>query len=416
MKLKKAAILLFLSFLLPIFFTPIVAQPAYVVGQSILLYATMLDDLGNSISGVVLQFEDLTDGVYIGSDETDARGTACVMWDTSSASPGLHTIHVWNAENKDLYVEESHAYIQLKILAPATISYYIQAPSVVKPMEKFVVVVTISNLGEANVEDVVVTLGNQDHKLGTIKGGESTETSFTFIAPEHSGNHTIQGSVCGKEESTGKFVQENFQVTYRVKMEGFGISISAPSTVEENEQFDFSITLNNLGEDDLKIDVQVVLSGAEPTNFSKTLKVPSKRSKRIDLSAIAGTDDVITITAKATSAGLRESDRVSIKVLHMSKRQSSPSALRPTLTPSQTKNPSLPPVTTQIPSWSPNPSEEPLSSAPQATPPLEETISERTESKPEPTEKPASFIVMLAVASVLVMFSFVRKIWRVEEP
>ena len=400
--------------LLPLLLLAVTAQPApaYVKGQRILLSAQILDELGNPIPGIALHFEDETDNVYLGHAHTDASGIASVIWDTSSTSTGLHTIHVWNAEHQDLYVEESHSYLQLYIMAPAILSYSVQAPGAVKPGESFTVVVTVENLGEAGINDVVVSLGGKSHDLGSIEGGDRSKTSFNFIAPRTPGEYGIQGSIHGREQGTGYPLQESFQVDYRVKVEGFGISIITPSRVGENEHFDFSIRLSNIGEDSLEIDVEVTLIGATPTGFSQTVRVPSGGSKTLEFSATAGMGDFIVITATGTYGSLQESDQVNIAILHPSKLTPS---LTPTSKPSQT-NPPSPPTATQSPSSTPCPSKRPLSPqlTPKKTPQVEEPVHEPP--SPTPSIGESFSLDIIITGAILILFSFLRRIWKVEQP
>ncbi|GEM_PF-2278373 len=425
MSLRKAILCLLLLFLL-LCFSPASAasKQTYIRGQSVLLIARIQDDLNNPIPGVRLQFEDQTDNVYLGDNITDASGVASIMWNTSSSSLGPHVIHVWNIEHQDLYVEESHAYLEVHIITPAELSFSVQSPGAVKPGERFVITVIVENLGEASIKDVIVTLGDQRHNIGTIDGGGNSKTSFGLIAPEAAGNYIVQGSIRGEEEGTGKVLQKSFKVSYRVKIEGFGISISAPSNVEENENFDFLVMLNNIGEDSLKIDVEVVLSGAAPKNFHRTVTLPPGESKAIYFSAKAGTGDLLTITATGTAGNLRESDQVSINVLHppqlLAPSQPPSPALLPSQTPAPLQSPeprSLPPITTENPPVSTTPSKTsiPSETSPRTTPEAKESIPE----SPPPTHvigerKPYSLNTVVTIALVILLF--IRRIWKVEEP
>ena len=385
------------------------AEPTYVKGQPVILSALAMDELGYPISNITLHFEDQTDGVYLGYDITNADGKASMIWDTSTASPGVHVIHVWNAEQKIWYVEESHAYLTLLIMAPAALSYHIQAPGAVRPRESFVVMITVENLGEASINDVVVVLGDQNYSLGSIEGGSRSQTSFNLIAPENAGEYAIQGMVYGKEEGTGRLLKESFLVKYRVKVEGFGVSISAPSNVEENEQFNFSVILNNLGEDSLKINLEVLLSGADPSSFFQVVDILPKESKTLGFSATAGKGDLITIIATGTAGDFQESDQVSITILHHPEPIYSPV---PSIGPTPTAHPPLtdtPPQSTQNLSLTPLP----FPSSPQENP--EEPMKEPPTIPPSIIEE-KHFLVGIIAFSILLLFTLVRKIWRVEEP
>ena len=178
---------------------------------------------------------------------------------------------------------------------------------------------------------------------------------------------------------------------------------------------------DNIGEDDLKINVKVTLRGANPKSFFRTVKVPSKRSKSLSFSATAGTGNSINITAIATSDNIQESDQVTIRILHLPKPHKPSQILTPSptpsLQPSQTETPSMPPVSTQTPSSNLNPSESPSpSTTPKPTPSLEEERPETVKTTPGLIKETPSIVVMLAAVSVLVLFSFLRRIWKVEEP
>lgn len=170
---------------------------AYVKGQKVILLARVSDEFGNPLQNVKVHFQDDTDNIYLGSAISDEEGVASISWDTSEASTGLHTIHVWNEEQEELYLEESHSYLQLRIKAGAELSYSIISPGAVRPGESFFIIITVKNLGEASIEDVEIILGEEKRKIGTIEGEKASKASFTFRAPSKAGNYVIQGTIKG---------------------------------------------------------------------------------------------------------------------------------------------------------------------------------------------------------------------------
>ncbi len=65
------------------------------VGESVIIEAKLLNDLGNPVSNEQLRFYDETEGIFIGSSITNSQGIASITYDIPlDAQPGLHLINV----------------------------------------------------------------------------------------------------------------------------------------------------------------------------------------------------------------------------------------------------------------------------------------------------------------------------------
>ncbi len=306
------SLVLFFLLLLPL---PALAVDTYVKGQKVVLSAKVVDENGSPVQGVVVNFEDETDGVLLGSDTTDSSGVASISWDTSSASVGLHTIHVWVSETPSLYVEAAETYYHVQIVEPASLRVSYSSPSAVRPGEEFTVEVTVSNEGGAAIEGLTVQLGSSAKYVGTLPGGQSKTVTFTFTAPDDPGAYTLRGSVRGREQYTGRLVEEAISIGYEVKTVGFSVSISAPESVESGAEFAFTVTLSSVDEDPLDVTLEITITGATPTGFTRRVYLAPRATEEVTFNATAGSSGQITIVAVGRAMDMVEEDTATINVV-----------------------------------------------------------------------------------------------------
>ncbi|HDM91778.1 MAG TPA: hypothetical protein ENG69_00075, partial [Candidatus Korarchaeota archaeon] len=174
-----------------------VAQTQVVQGQSVTIEVRLTDENGDPIAGVTVHFLDETDGVEIGTDVTDSNGYASVAWDTSTASPGVHSILIWTEEAD--YVESTQTRVSIEILAPAELRLSVSAPAAVRPGSRFVVKATVSNAGQAAAQGVVASLDGQSQSVGDLPGGASSTLEFTVNAPDDPGDYSLTLQATGTE-------------------------------------------------------------------------------------------------------------------------------------------------------------------------------------------------------------------------
>ena len=307
------SLLLFL--ILPLFLSSVSGQEGFVQGEILVLSVQVLDELGNPVKGVLVHFYDETDGLMIGEDYSDAEGFASVAWDTSSASIGVHRLHIWNDEEPSLYVERSDAYVDVRILSPAELTLSVNSPSAVKPEEEFEIIVSVSNVGEASALFVEASIDGMREVIGNLSGGSTSEVSFRAKAQGVPGNYTLKVEIRGVEQGTGRELQISKVISYRVKMEGIGLSIRAPSSVNQGSTFTFFVIVKNIGEDLLRFNLKVKLDGASPPSFEESSSLEPGTSSSFEFSATAGKADKVLIFAEVQSGDLKETASKEIEVL-----------------------------------------------------------------------------------------------------
>ncbi len=317
MRKKLLAATTFLFFI-SLFLSPISGQQTFVQGQVLVLSVQVLDELGNPVEGTLVHFYDETDGVEIGEDYSDAEGFASVIWNTSLASIGKHKLHIWNDEDPSIFVERSDTYVEVKIVSPAELTLSITSPSAVKPGEEFEIRVKVSNIGGASALFVEASVNGISKNLGNITGGSVSETSFRVRAQNAPGNYTLKVVVNGQEQSTGRRLFVSKTISYKVKRRGIGLSIGAPDWVEEGSTFDFTVLVENLGEDLLSFTLRITLDGASPHSIRRSGSIEAYNSLSFEFSAQAKAKDKIIIVAEAKSGDLREKRVKEIKVVSRS--------------------------------------------------------------------------------------------------
>lgn len=316
--------LFFFFILVPLSFSSLSGQEGFVQGETLVLSVQVLDELGNPVDGVLVHFYDETDGLLIGERYSDVEGFASVTWDTSSASIGTHRLHIWNDEDPSLYVERSDVYVDVIILSPAELTISVTSPSAVKPDDEFEIIISVSNVGEASALFVEAFLDGMKEVIGNISGGSTSEVSFRVRAQEIPGNYTLKVEVKGIEQGTARELQISKEISYRVKKEGIGLFIQAPSSVYEGSTFAFFVIVRNLGEDLLHFNLKVKLNGASPSLFEKSGSIEAGAFSSFEFSATADKVDKVLIFAEVQSGDLKETASKEIKVLKKQVPQTSP--------------------------------------------------------------------------------------------
>ena len=412
---KRTLAAITLLFFIPSFSSPTLEQQTFVQGQSLVLSVQVLDELGNPVEGVLVHFCDETDGITIGEDYSNMEGFASVLWDTSNASIGEHKIHIWNEEDPSIFVERSDTYVYVVILSQAKLVLSVSSPNTVKPGEEFEVKVSVSNIGGAEALFVEAYVKGNRKSLGNITGGSTSKAFFKIRAEEIPGNYTLKVEVRAKEKETGRILLVSEEVSYRVKRTGIGLSIYAPSSVKEGSTFNYSVLVRNLGEDILSFELTVKLKGAFPSLIKKSGSVGANGLSRFEFSALTKSRDEVIITAEVRSGDLRDVATKTIKVI----RRSSPQETAP--------QPSDQSEDKSEPDEAKNNSEtsigqikgENRSFSRSETPSIEGGGEENLsiEAIEEGSSRRSSIIspLMLGIC-VLVLFSFVRRLWEVDRP
>jgi len=290
-----------------------VAQTKIVEGQLVTITVRLTDENGGPIAGVLVHFLDETDGVEIGTDTTDSNGYASVVWDTSSASAGTHSILIWTEEAD--YVESTQTRVSIEILTPAELRLSVTAPAAVRPGSSFVVRATVSNVGQAAAQEVVVSLDGQAKSIGDLEGGKNTSAEFTTASPDEPGDYSLTLQASGTEWGTGRLLSATARVYYRVKMEGIALKIRAPYSVREGETFSFSVDVSNVGESPVSVSIFIELRGAEPSEVLDSTYLEPGSNQALTYEAKAEGVEEIEIIAEARGGGLRATDRATIAVI-----------------------------------------------------------------------------------------------------
>ena len=85
-------------------------------GEQVIIYAQLIDDLGDPIQGETLRFYDENESIFIGSATTDANGNASIVYTLpSNALTGLHYINVSFFENPSSYLLYAENYSWLDV-------------------------------------------------------------------------------------------------------------------------------------------------------------------------------------------------------------------------------------------------------------------------------------------------------------
>ena len=416
----------FLAFITFLFFVPAIlslvsGEQVFVQGQVLVISVQVLDELGNPVEGVLVHFYDETDGLKIGEDYSNSEGFASVLWNTSFASIGKHRLHIWNEEDPSIFVERSDTFVEVEIVSPAELVLSISSPSAVKPGEEFVITVLVSNKGGADALSVEVSINGIKKGLGNITAGSSSRTSFRIGAEYVPGNYKLEVRVSGIEQGTGRRLYVSKTISYRVKRQGISISLQAPNVVDEEAIFDFRVLIRNLGEDRLSFKLSVELDGASPSSIRRSGFVEADSYSSFNFSVRATAKDEIVIVAEVRSGELREKAVKKIEVRPRSVPKSSVS--EPSVEPRPDESVRVSPaqenltetLNTTETTFNPqgNMSEGQIRSS--------EGISGEGENlspvSVEEEEIPKSSILPLILTMcILLLFSVIRRLWRVEEP
>ncbi len=390
--------------LLPTLLTLSVALAAagnqVVRGQALTIRVRVTDENGNPLRGVRVHFLDETDGVEVGVDSTDSTGYASVVWDTSLATPGAHSILIWTEEAD--FVESAQTRVSVVILSPAELRLSVSAPAAVRPRRGFRVEVTVTNAGQAAALDVAVSLNESTKGAGDLPAGASTTLEFTAVAPDRPGEYSLSLLASGTEWGTGRRLSTSLEVSYRVELEGVALEIRAPPSVREGESFNFSLDLSNLGERPLPLSIQVNLTGARPGRIEDSLTLDPKSSVTRAYSATAVEADQVRISALAQGGDLRAWDEVVIQVLPADSHHPPPAEGGATTAPPQP--PTGPPPTGHSPRA---PARRGAALA------VNVTTDVRAR---ESAQSPVREISAAGSTLALVVLTVLRGLWRVEDP
>ncbi len=376
------------------------AQTQVVRGQLVTITVRLTDEKGAPIAGVTVHFLDETDGVEIGVDVTDSSGYATVAWDTSTASPGAHSILIWTEEAD--YVESAQTGVGVVILAPAELRLSVSAPAAVKPRQGFRIKVTVTNAGEAAALDVAVSLNGSTKSVGDLPAGVSSTLEFSAVAPARPGEYSLSLLASGTEWGTQRPLSTSLEVNYSVEFGGIALEIRAPPSVREGESFNFSLALSNLGGRPISLSIQINLSGAQPERIEDALTLDPMSSVTRAYAATAGRADRVRVTALAQGGGLRARDEVVIEVT------SAGSPHRPPANGANATASSRPPT-------SPPPLRRSSSASSKSEAALEVNVAAETRGK-EAAPLLTGEIPAAGSALALVVLVVLRGIWRVEDP
>jgi len=130
-------------------------------GDNVLISANLRYDNLSTLSNQEISFS--YNGTLIGTDVTDAAGSASIVWDTSAVPIATYTIQVTYAENTSIYTRASS---NTSVSATVQSVYGVLTPTLVQPSSG----INISEQANFTLNASVTCTGSPEQNCGTVQG------------------------------------------------------------------------------------------------------------------------------------------------------------------------------------------------------------------------------------------------------
>src|SRR6266566_678362 len=242
--------------------------------------AVTVANIGNQnvASSFDVTLQDSTAGVALGTQTVagltvGARTTLTFSWNLTGASLGAHTLLATQSFTDDNTANNQNRTVATVNPKPTDIALpWITGPRSVIQGDTAHVVVTVQNVGEVDVSanfDLVltdaragVTIGTQTVTGGLVVGGSTTRTFNWNTTGAALGSHTLVGTQTLADDSAA---DNQSSTTARVNPPSMDVAVTgmtAPASVTQGNTPTISVTVQNVGGQDVSSSFNIVLTDA----------------------------------------------------------------------------------------------------------------------------------------------------------